>query len=142
VAGGTAAPGEVRITPVASGLANITDVTHAGDDRLFIVQQGGQIRILRNGGPAGSPFLDISTRIACCGERGLLGLAFHPDHAANGYFYVNYTYLAPGGGLRSRVSRFTAGDVPDTADPNSETVIIEFSQPFDKPQRRRAAFWP
>ncbi len=136
VAGGTAAPSQVRITPVASGLADITDVTHAGDGdpqdrRLFIVQQGGQIRILKNGGLLTAPFLDISTRIACCGERGLLGLAFHPNHAANGYLYVNYTYIAAGGGLHSRVSRFALSGDPDVADPNSETVIIEFSQPFD-----------
>ncbi len=135
-AGGAAAVSQVRLTPVASGLTGITGVTHAGDGdpqdgRLFIVQQGGQIRILEDGALLAAPFLDISARIASGGERGLLGLAFHPDFAANGYFYVNYTFLAAGDGLRSRVARFTISGDPDVADAGSETAIIEFAQPFD-----------
>lgn len=131
--GGAAVASQVRLTPVASGLSGITDVTHAGDgdQRLFIVQQGGQIRILKDGALLAAPFLDISARIAPGGERGLLGLAFHPQYTANGHFYVNYTYLGAGGGLRSRVARFTASGNPDVADAGSETAIIEFSQPFD-----------
>ncbi len=140
-AGGAPPVSQVRLTPVASGLTGITDVTHAGDGdpqggdpqdgRLFIVQQGGQIRILKDGALLTAPFLDISTRVAPGGERGLLGLAFHPDYAANGYFYVNYTYLAMDGGLRSRVARFTVSGDPDVANAGSELAIIEFGQPFD-----------
>jgi len=132
-AGGATAVSQVRLTPVATGLTGITDVTPAGggDPRLFIVQQGGQIRILKDGALLAAPFLDISTRIVAGGERGLLGLAFHPQFAANGYFYVNYTYLTAGDGLRSRVARFTVSGDPDVANAGSELAIIEFGQPFD-----------
>ncbi len=129
--GGGTIPTQVHLTAVAQGLTAITDVTHAGDDRLFIVVQGGQIRVLKDGALLATPFLDISTRVACCGERGLLGLAFHPNYAQNGYFYVNYTYLAAGNALRSRVSRFSVNGNPDVADPASETAIIDFGQPLN-----------
>ena len=91
-AGGAPPVSQVRLTPVATGLTGITDVTPAGggDPRLFIVQQGGQIRILKDGALLAAPFLDISTRIVAGGERGLLGLAFHPQFAANGYFYASF----------------------------------------------------
>ena len=124
-------PTEVKLTQVASGLSAVTDIQHAGDARLFIVQQGGQIRILKNGSLLATPFLDIATQLVCCGERGLLGLAFHPQYAVNGYFYVNYTYLANGTALRSRVSRFSVSvGNPDVANANSEVVLLEFSQPY------------
>ena len=68
-------------------------VTNAGDGsgRIFVVEQGGRIRIIRNGVLEATPFLDITGRVGCCGERGLLSVAFPPGYAAKGHFYVNYT---------------------------------------------------
>jgi glucose/arabinose dehydrogenase len=81
----------IQLQPVVTGLTMPVTVTNAGDGtgRLFIVEQEGQIRILINGTILPMPFLDISGLVSCCGEQGLLGLAFHPDYAANGFFYVD-----------------------------------------------------
>ncbi|NCF68770.1 MAG: glucose sorbosone dehydrogenase, partial [Chloroflexi bacterium] len=69
------------------------DIAHAGDERLFVVEQSGVIRVVNGRGPAANinVFLDIKGRVTSGGEMGLLGLAFHPQYAQNGYFYVNYT---------------------------------------------------
>ena len=127
-----AEPSHITLMPVATGFDAITDITNSGDSRLFVAEQGGTIRIVQGGSTVPTPFLDISTRVICCGERGLLGLAFHPNYASNHFFYVNYTYLAEGNALRSRISRFTASaSDPDVADPNSESILLEFAQPYD-----------
>lgn len=88
-------------------------------DRLFVVEQGGTIRILENGVLQQEPFLDLSGQIACCGEQGLLGLAFHPDYARNGRFFVSYTTSNA-----DVLARFTVGSDPDVADPMSEAVLL------------------
>lgn len=107
------------------------DLRHAGDgtDRLFVVEQGGFIRVFVNDAATAttSEFLDISGRVECCSELGLLGLAFHPDYENNRFFFVYYT--ATGGSPhRTRISRFevSAGD-PDVADETSEKILIEFN---------------
>jgi hypothetical protein len=98
--------------------------------RLFVLQQGGQIRIidLASGTIKEPPFLSLS--VSTAGEEGLLGLAFDSNYAANGYFYVNY--VVPGGlygqGV-TRISRFTVSSNPDIADPASEKIILSFDQP-------------
>jgi glucose/arabinose dehydrogenase len=131
VGNGAPMPSQVHLTPVATGLSAITDLTHAGDGRLFIAEQGGRVRILKEGVLLANPFLDLSGRIACCGERGLLGLAFHPSYATRGHFFVNYTYLAAGSELRSRVSRFSVSAASaDVADPASEVILLEYEQPY------------
>ncbi len=75
----------VELRPVATGLQSPLLVTHAGDDsgRLFVVEQVGRIRIIRAGALVPQPFMDISSRVESGGEKGLLGLAFHPDFASN-----------------------------------------------------------
>ena len=92
---------------VASGLSQPLHATSPRDDfdRLFIVEQVGRIRILKNGGVLPTPFLDLRGRIVADGERGLLGLAFHPNYASNGEFFVDYT-TTRGGTLLSVISRF------------------------------------
>jgi Glucose / Sorbosone dehydrogenase len=87
------AAASIDLRPIATGLRRPTTIAHAGDGsgRLFIALQGGQIVIHDGIRLLPTPFLDISTLISCCGERGLLGLAFHPHYASNGLFYVNYT---------------------------------------------------
>jgi glucose/arabinose dehydrogenase len=98
----------------------------AGDDRLFVVEQAGRVRVLRDGAEPDEPFLDISERISSGGERGLLSLAFHPDFATNGAFFLDFT--DPGGD--TRVERWTVGPDPDRADPASARVILAIEQPY------------
>lgn len=133
----------IKLTPVAGNLAGITTIAHAGDDRLFLAEQAGVIRVLQDGKVLPAPFLDITSQVECCGESGFLGLAFHPGFAGNGYFYVNYTYRAPGNELRTRVSRFrvSAGN-PNVADPGSESIVLEFFQPFANHNGGALAFGP
>ncbi len=118
---------------VAAGLASPLYVTTPpGDlDRLFIVQQRGLIRILNlaTGGVNATPFINLSTKVSSSGsERGLLGLAFHPDYASNGFFYVSYTRAS---GHASIVERYTVSGDPNVADAASATTIFgPQSQPF------------
>src|SRR5918999_6104258 len=82
----------LRAVEVANGLANPLHLTApAGDARLFVVEQPGRIRIVQGGRLLERAFLDITSKVASGGERGLLGLAFHPSYATNGFFYVYYT---------------------------------------------------
>jgi glucose/arabinose dehydrogenase len=125
--------GELSATLFATGLDRPVALEHAGDERLFAVERPGVIRILEGDGDVvPTPFLNITTQVdSTGGEQGLLGLAFHPDYASNGYLYVYYTRDPPGAGLdRSRVSRFTVSSNPDVADASSELVLMEFEQPF------------
>jgi glucose/arabinose dehydrogenase len=122
----------IQLTQVASGFSSPVDIKHCNDDRLFVVEQSGRIRIL----PAGSttalatPFLDISGPVNSGGnEQGLLGLAFSPNYKQDGYFFVNYNTGSGAGG--TRISRFSV----DPADSNlalvnSEVVLMQFTQPF------------
>ena len=81
----------IALQPVVSGLDHPVLVTNAGDARLFVVEQTGRIRIVSDGTLLATPFLDLSSQISSGGERGLLGLAFHPGYATNGRFFVYYT---------------------------------------------------
>src|SRR5262245_63853368 len=83
----------VALQVVASGLASPVAIANAGDGsmRLFVVEQAGTIRIVSGGQVLSTPFLDISAKVLGGGERGLLGLAFDPAYASNGFFYVFYT---------------------------------------------------
>jgi glucose/arabinose dehydrogenase len=112
---------------VVAGLRNPLDLQSAAGDRerLFVVEQAGRIRIVRGGQLVATPFLDIVSRISSGGERGLLGLAFHPQYATNRRFYVNYTDL----GGDTNISEFRATSA-DTADPGSERIVLEVVQPF------------
>jgi glucose/arabinose dehydrogenase len=130
----------VVLEPVVSGLSVPVAIAHAGDSRLFIVQQNGRIRI----SPAPQqllpqPFLDVSSLISTGGERGLLGLAFHPRYAENGFFYVNYTDTSGD----TKVVRYTrsAAD-PNRADPNSARIILEVDQPFANHNGGQLQFGP
>ena len=112
---------------VVSGLRNPLDLQVAPGDRerFYVVEQGGRIRVIRNGQLQSTPFLDVSGRITSGGERGLLGLAFHPQFATNRRFFVNYTN--PRGD--THVAEFRAGSA-DAADAGSERVVLTQSQPF------------
>ena len=119
-------PASIRADPAVTGLSSpVYMTTPAGDSRLFFVEQGGRIRIAKSGTLVATPFLDIRAKITTGGERGLLGLAFHPQYATNGFFYVYYTNL--NGDIR--VERYHVSSNPDVADAASALPIITIAHP-------------
>lgn len=119
----------INLEEFASGLTSPVEITNAGDSRLFVVQQNGIIKILQpNGSANGADFLNISTKVSFNGERGLLGLAFHPQYSSNGYFFVYYNNTA-GNIIVARYSVSTSN--PDVADPASEKILLNIPKPFD-----------
>lgn len=138
---------QLSLEPVVTGLtSNPLFVTHAPGDasRLFIVSRRGQIEIVKNQALLPVPFLNISTLVTSVGETGLLGMAFHPDYQQNGYFYLNYAPTISGQ-LKTRIVRYQVlGDpaTSDVADPASESILIEFDQPFSNHNGGMIAFGP
>jgi glucose/arabinose dehydrogenase len=124
---------------VAEGLDHPVFVTApAGDPRLFIVEQPGRIRIMVDGAVGDTPFLDIAELISSGGERGLLGLAFHPDYASNGRFFVNFT--DPKGD--TRVAEYKVSADPDAADPAIVKELLFVDQPRGNHNGGWIAFGP
>jgi len=129
-------PADLELQLVASGFISPVAVRNAGDGtgRLFVVEKAGRIFVIDGGVVLPVPFLDITDRVDSTGnEQGLLGLAFHPQYASNGVFFVDYTYDPPGPGLdQTRIARFevSAGD-PNQADPASEAVVLAIDQDFN-----------
>jgi glucose/arabinose dehydrogenase len=111
---------------VTDEIAQPIYLTHAGDERLFVLQRDGTIRILSAGAVLPTPFLSLGG-VDDRGEGGLLGLAFDPDYATNGAFYVSYT-TPDGSNMKSRISRFHVSGDPNVADP-TEDVVLEVPQP-------------
>ena len=103
----------------------VTLASPPNDERLFIAEKGGAIRIIKGGSLLPTPFLDISSKVSTRREQGLLGLAFPPDFASSRRFFVYYTDLAGD----SRISVFQVSADPDRADPASETVVLGVDQP-------------
>jgi len=129
-----------KLIPFASGLTSPVGITNAGDSRLFVVNQRGFIHIISSEGIVNpQPFLNISARIVYGGERGLLGLAFHPQYKTNGYFFVNYI----GKGDSTHISRFkvNAGN-PNLADAQTEFKIMTIAQPFSNHNGGDLCFGP
>ena len=104
-----------------SGLSNPTAMEIAPDGRVFICQQGGSLRVVKNGALLAAPFVTLS--VDSSGERGLLGIAFDPNFASNNFIYLYYTVSTTP--KHNRVSRFTANG--DVAVPGSEVVILELN---------------
>lgn len=131
---------EIRLEPVVTGLQSPIDIQSArdGSGRLFIVQQGGLIRLWRDGQLSPTPFLDISTRTNRSGECGLLGLAFPPNFTAKRHFYVNYTDPPCRNSIVARYS-LTSDNV---ADPASERVVLRVAQPFTNHNGGQLQFGP
>ena len=121
------APLAIRLQEVASGLdAPIFLTAPPGDSRLFILERPGRIRVLQNGNLLATPFLDISPLTTTSGERGLLSLAFHPQYASNGYFFIYYTNLA--GDIVIERRQVSAGNA-NVADPLSALTILTIPHP-------------
>ena len=140
IAAQSADTNEIVLLPLAAGLDKPVEITHAGDARLFIIEQKGRIRIFKDGRLLTEPFLDLSERVSCCGEQGLLGLAFPPDYAEIGTFFVNYT--ANGGG-HTVIERFSVSeDSPDRADPDSGEIVLSITQPFSNHNGGQLRFGP
>ncbi len=134
-------PTDAKIEVVVDGLVAPLDVTHAGDGsgRIFIAEQAGRIRIVRDGALVERPFLDITDRVGSGGERGLLGLAFHPDYPADPRLFVDYTDRSGDTVIASfRVGSEDAGLV----DPATENVILWIDQPFANHNGGAVAFGP
>ncbi len=140
-------PANVVLEQVASGFRSPLYLTYApdGSGRIFVLQQPGQIFIMQDGEQLSAPFLDLSNLVSQdvlsgYSERGLLGLAFHPDYAENGYFYVNYTSRATGA---THVSRFSvAPDDPNIANAASEVLLMTIEQPYANHNGGQMSFGP
>ncbi len=113
----------LELTPfISSGLSGPVFLTQPLDDgRIFVVEQPGRIRLIKDGVLQATPFLDLTSRVLSGGERGLLSVAFHPQYATNHFFYVYFT-TQPNGDIR--IERFTATANPDVADATSSKLVI------------------
>ncbi len=132
----------IGLQSFATGFTSPVEIAHPpADSRLFVVQQGGLIRILNSNGTVNAtPFLTLTTAtILSGGERGLLGLAFHPNYATNGYFYVNYTRAGDGATV---IARYTVSADPNIANAASGTVLLTVSQPYDNHNGGTIKFGP
>ena len=146
--------GAITLVPLAEGLDQPVFATHANDSsgRLFVVEKGGAIRIIRNGTILPAPFLDISDRVGNHGEAGLLSVAFPPSYASDGYFFVYYNHedknlvLPHAGeendGYDTVIARFHVTADPNRADPASESRILLRNQPWDNHNGGLIAFGP
>ena len=138
----TAPPGEtdLALETVATGLQFPLLVTAPLSDpsRLFVVEKGGIVRVIRNGSLLPAPFLDMRTKVSTGAEQGLLGLAFHPHYASNRLFIISYTNVAGD----TRIATMRVSDNPDVADPASEAVFITLEQPFANHNGGHVVFGP
>jgi glucose/arabinose dehydrogenase len=134
----------LALTPVVSGLTTPVDVqnAHDGSGRLFVVEQQGVIRIVSNASLLPTPFLDLTSLVDFGGEKGLLGLAFHPNYSQNRRFFVNYDRVVTGQ-MQTVIAEFqTSATNPNQADPASERILFTVDQPFPNHKGGQLAFGP
>jgi glucose/arabinose dehydrogenase len=134
--------GRVRLEAIASGLHAPAGITNAGDGsgRLFINEQGGRIRVVEpDGSLREADFVNLSDRVLAGGERGLLGVAFHPDFASNGRLFVHYTRAPDGATV---ISELTTSPDHETASAASERILLVHEQPFANHNGGEIAFGP
>ena len=119
----------IQLTPVVTGLASPTFIANAGDgsNRLFVVEQGGTIRVLQPGSSTPTLFLDIHTKVVAGGEQGLLSIDFHPQYTVNGRFFVYYTRAGDGALV---IAEYHVSTNPNVADP-TETVVLTIPHPVN-----------
>ncbi len=130
---------DIALAPLASGIGPITSIANAGDARLFLALQTGRVLIFGGGQIQPAAFLDLGPLISCCGERGLLGIAFHPQHAANRFFFVDYTNSAGD----TVVARYqTLEGNPDVADTASGVILLTIAKPFANHNGGQLQFGP
>ncbi len=135
----TATAQQVALRQITSGLEMPVAITHAGDSRLFITLQRGQIVVFDATRLEPTPFLDIRSLVRCCGEQGLLSVAFHPRYRENGFFYVYYVN-------RNReitIARYSVSADPNRADHNSAQVLMTINHSaFDNHDGGQLQFGP
>lgn len=135
-------PANVRLTftRIARGLSSPVYITHSGDNngRLFVVEQTGRIRVIRKGVLQSAPFLDLRSKISTGGERGLLGLAFHPDYGSNRKFYVNYTDRTGATVVEQYLRSTTNASVAQT----TGKLVLRIPQPYANHNGGMLAFGP
>ncbi|MBI3981330.1 MAG: PQQ-dependent sugar dehydrogenase [Gemmatimonadetes bacterium] len=132
-------PATIAVEIVAGGLSSPLYLTAPSNDpRLFVVEQPGRIRIVENGQLRTAPFMDITGRVLDGGERGLLSVAFHPNYAANGFFYVNYTDNAGD----TRVERYRVSADPYRGDTTTAMLVLAIDQPFANHNGGHQVFGP
>jgi len=128
-----------RLVPVETGFRDATDIAAPrGDDRVFVVEQRGVVSVLRSGKRMTRPFLDMSRLVGAGGERGLLGIAFHPSHATNGRFFVNYTNRAGS----TVIAEYRVSGNRNVALPASRRTLMTIPQPFANHNGGQLAFGP
>lgn len=135
-------PDRLTLELVTSGLSAPVGIVNAGDGsgRLFVHERDGRIRVIvANGTLQAAPFVDLSDRIEAGGERGLLGVAFHPDFATNRRLFVHYSHIGDGATV---VSELTASADGSSADPASERVLLTIPQPYANHNGGQLAFGP
>ena len=135
----TGSGGTLRSRRVASGLSSPTAIAAPRLDtrRVFVVEEPGRIRVIEDGQLLPTPFLSLGNKVFFAGERGLLGLAFHPDYQNNGLFFVNYT--ASGNGDIT-IARYQVSADPDVADATSGRVLVTIPHPGPSHQGGQLAF--
>ncbi len=133
----TPSPLEVDLSLFASGFSSPVGMYHAGDSRLFVIEQAsGRIKVLDSNGTELGTFLNVSSQISTGGERGLLGLAFHPEYSANGRFFINYTNNQGS----TVVAEYGVSGNPNVANPSAVQTIITIPQDFGNHNGGHIAF--
>jgi len=135
-------PPALALLAFVSGLASPIgmEIPNDGTGRLFVLEQGGRIRIIQNGVLVATPFLDITSNLESGGEKGLLGLAFHPNFSSNRRFFVYYTRRLSLQ-LQSVFSEYAVSSSnPNQADASSERILLVVNQPFDNHNGGQLAF--
>lgn len=141
--GGTVSDSVLALEPIITGLNTPIFLTApAGDPRLFIAEKDGVIRVYKNGAVLPTPFLDLTSLTTKGPEQGLLGMAFDPNYATNGRFYVSYTTDGPTGGGTSVIARYHVSADPDVANAASDTTILTAAQPETNHNGGGIAFGP
>lgn len=134
----------LALTSFVSGLVSPIgmEAPNDGTGRLFVIEQGGRIRIIQNGVLVAAPFLDVTSKIESGGEEGLLGLAFHPSFSTNRRFFIYYTRNV-GGQIQSVFSEYAASAAnANLADATSERILLIVNQPFSNHNGGQLAFGP
>ena len=129
---------DISLEPLTTDLSQPTAITNAGDGsgRLFVTQKEGQLAIIQDGEVLSQPFLDLSDKVSTNSERGLLDVAFHPNYAENGRFFVHYSDRNGD----TVIAEYSVSDDPNVADSDSERVLLTQAQPYPNHNGGELAF--
>ncbi|MEA2735799.1 MAG: hypothetical protein QOE14_2250 [Humisphaera sp.] len=144
IAQSAAQPPRIRLQTVVKGLSSPVDVLSDGSaDRMFIAEQPGRLRLMIKGKLEATPYLNIADHVTHQGELGFLGVAFHPDFAKNGYFYVNYSAgTTQQKTLHTVIAEFHADPKAKVVDPKTERVVLELPDPYNNHNAGQLQFGP